>query len=133
MLVLNYPVWFHDPFSIPQLFSWIFLFISIPAALSGFVLLIGKGKPSKNIENTTKLVEHGIYRYIRHPLYLSLMLLGTGILLKDPGRLQLILASINLVFAYLTAREEEAEMKEKFGREYIDYLERTKMFIPFVV
>ncbi|MBI5008326.1 MAG: isoprenylcysteine carboxylmethyltransferase family protein, partial [Bacteroidia bacterium] len=95
-------------------------------------LLKGVGKPDSNFENTSVLVKSGIYGYIRHPLYLSIFLLGTGIMLKDAGPLQIILGIINTIAIILTALVEEKEMITKFGDEYREYMKETKMFIPKV-
>ncbi len=133
LLLLNYKVWFYNPFSMLQIISWILLFISIYAVTTGYILLKKKGNSTINFENTSVLVKSGIYKYIRHPLYLSIFLLGTGIVLKNPGTLQIILGSVNLVAVYLTSRIEENEMIAKFGQEYRQYITETKMFIPFIL
>ena len=133
LVLLNYKVWFHNPFSILQIASWFFLILSVYVVVTGYLLLKNKGKPSINFENTSLLVKSGIYGYIRHPLYLSVFLLGTGIVLKDPRPFQLILGLINLVAVWVTARIEEKEMIEKFGDDYRAYIKETKMFIPFIV
>jgi protein-S-isoprenylcysteine O-methyltransferase Ste14 len=96
-------------------------------------LLKRKGKPDSNFENTSLLVKSGIYGYIRHPLYLSIFLLGTGVMLKDPEPVQLVLGGINLIAVYITARTEENEMIAKFGDNYRLYMTETKMFIPFII
>jgi len=132
LFLLNYRLWFHDAFNWHQIISWIFLFGSIYPAVAGFLTLKREGKPKDNLENTTVLVRSGIYKYIRHPLYCSLLLLGTGIVCKDPGSLQIILGIINIAAIYFTARIEEKEMTAKFGEQYLDYMKDTKMFIPFV-
>jgi protein-S-isoprenylcysteine O-methyltransferase Ste14 len=133
LVLLNWRVWFHNPFSVYQIISWVFLIICIYPAIAGFVLLHRKGKPEDNhIERTTVIVKSGIFKYIRHPLYCSLLLLGTGIMFKDPGILQLIFGSINLVALYFTAKIEEKEMIAKFGEEYIQYMSGTWMFIPYL-
>jgi protein-S-isoprenylcysteine O-methyltransferase Ste14 len=133
LLLLNYRVWFTNPFSPLQLLSWIFLITSIYAVITGYLLLRRKGKPSINFENTSVLVKSGIYKYIRHPLYLSIFLLGTGIMMKDPGKVQLLLGILNLIAVYITARIEENEMIDKFGREYKEYMRETKMFVPYIL
>jgi protein-S-isoprenylcysteine O-methyltransferase Ste14 len=132
LLLLNLKVWFHDPFSVQQIISWILLFGSIYPGLAGYLLLKRRGKSEQSFENTTALVKSGIFRYIRHPLYCSLLLLGTGIMFKDTGNLQLVADAINLVAIYLTARIEEKEMIAKFGDAYIQYMGETKMFIPWL-
>jgi protein-S-isoprenylcysteine O-methyltransferase Ste14 len=133
LVLLNYKAWFTDPFSPGQLVSWILLFLSIYVVITGYLLLKRDGKPDKNFENTSLLVKSGIYGYIRHPLYLSIFLLGTGVVLKDPGPLQLLLGIINLIAVFITARIEENEMIRKFGSEYREYMNETKMFIPFIL
>jgi protein-S-isoprenylcysteine O-methyltransferase Ste14 len=133
LTLLNYKVWFANPFSSFQLISWLLLFFSMYVAITGYLLLRKKGKPDSNFENTSLLVKSGIYGQIRHPLYLSIFLLGTGIVLKDPAVLQLILGAINLIAVYITSRIEEKEMIKKFGAEYIEYMKNTKMFIPFIL
>jgi protein-S-isoprenylcysteine O-methyltransferase Ste14 len=134
LLLLNIRIWFKNPFSLHQIISWILLILSAYAVVSGYLLLKTKGKPEdNNFENTSNLVKAGIYGYIRHPLYLSLFLLGTGIVLKDPGYVQISFGIINLIAIYFTARIEEKEMIAKFGNEYMRYMKETKMFLPFIV
>jgi protein-S-isoprenylcysteine O-methyltransferase Ste14 len=133
LLLLNYRGWFHDPFSLHQIISWIFLFGSIYPGLAGYLLLKRKGKSEQSFENTTELVKSGIFGYIRHPLYCSLLLLGTGIMFKNTGNLQIAAGAINLVAIYLTSRIEEREMIARFGDSYKQYMRETKMFIPLVL
>lgn len=133
LLLLNIRVWFMNPFSFNQIISWILMFLSIYVVITGYLLLKREGKPTRNFENTSLLVKTGIYKYIRHPLYLSIFLLGTGIMLKDPAPFPIALDIINLVAVYITARIEENEMTNKFGDEYRSYMTDTKMFIPYVL
>jgi protein-S-isoprenylcysteine O-methyltransferase Ste14 len=83
-------------------------------------------------ENTVKLVTEGIYKYIRHPMYGSLLFLVIGALLKHVTPVTLILTIIALVFLLLTAKIEEKENIKFFGSAYEDYMDRTKMFVPFI-
>jgi protein-S-isoprenylcysteine O-methyltransferase Ste14 len=133
LFLLNWRYWFRDPFSPVQILSWILLIISAYAGIAGFLLLKTKGRPEEQFENTTRLVTSGIYGYIRHPLYLSLLTLGTGIMLKDPGLIQYILGAVILVSVYFTAVIEEKEMSSRFNGEYRVYMEKTTMFIPFII
>jgi protein-S-isoprenylcysteine O-methyltransferase Ste14 len=133
LVLLNLKVWFKDPFSPFQLVSWLLLILSVYVVIAGYLLLTRKGKPDSNFENTSLLVKSGIYGYIRHPLYLSIFLVGTGVMLKDPQPAQLVLGIINLFAVFITARIEEKEMIKKFGDDYRMYMNETKMFIPFIV
>jgi len=132
LILLNYPLWFKNPFSFHQVISWILLILSFIVAVVGFYIFYSKGKPADQMEDTSSLITTGLYNYIRHPLYLSLILMGFGILAKDAGIIQWIFTLINFIALILTARVEEKEMIMKFGDDYNKYMKRTKMFIPFI-
>ena len=132
LILLNAGKWFYDPFSIFQIISWILLFSSLILAIHGFHILHKIGKPKYGVENTTILVTQGAYKYIRHPLYSSLLLLGGGVFFKDPSIPGGILVIIASAFLTATSKVEEKENFNKFGNKYAEYMKRTKMFIPFL-
>ncbi|MGB2928770.1 MAG: isoprenylcysteine carboxylmethyltransferase family protein [Desulfobacterales bacterium] len=84
------------------------------------------------IEKTTELVTTGLYQYIRHPFYSSLLFLGWGILLKKVSWIGLVLASITTILLIITAKKEENENIEYFGDKYQEYMKQTRMFVPFL-
>ena len=85
------------------------------------------------IENTTVLIKRSSYKYIRHPLYSSLLLFGWGVCFKNPSLLSAFLVVATSVFLVATARVEEKENIQKFGDDYVAYMKETKMFIPFII
>jgi len=133
LALLNCKIWFREPFSFKQIISWALLLLSIYFAAAGFILLKKIGKPDANFENTSVLVKVGLYKYIRHPLYLSLLLVGTGVMMKNPDLMQLLFGATNLIAIWLTATIEEKEMIARFGDEYRQYMKETKMFIPYII
>jgi len=140
MFLLNTKTWFQNPFAWYQLISWVFLLASIPMVVLGVRLLhqIGKQETGRNdaslyaFEKTSKLVTVGLYRYIRHPLYSSLLFLGWGIFFKSPSWPDAGLVALCTFFLTVTARMEEVENIKYFGDEYTEYMKRTRMFIPFL-
>jgi protein-S-isoprenylcysteine O-methyltransferase Ste14 len=138
--LLNLDHWFRDPFSWYQLISWPLLVISAFVLILGVRLLRQRGKPNPQrddaplvgLEKTTELVTTGVYRYIRHPLYSSLLFLAWGIFFKRPSRLGGLLALAATLLLVATARIEEAENIRYFGPSYEDYRQRSRMFIPFL-
>lgn len=132
LLLSNYKTWFIDPFSIKQIFSWLLLLGCIYPVLYGLHLITKIGKPKGKFENTTKLVTTGIYRFIRHPMYLSIAMLAAGIFLKKTGTAQVVIFIIVLLALYLTARIEEGEMIKRFKKQYRDYMKKSKMFLPYI-
>lgn len=132
LIVRNADTWFHDPFSPMHIVSWILLTASLLLAIHGFRLLRVAGSPSGDIEDTTELITSGAYQYIRHPLYCSLLLLGVGVFLKRPTLLDCSFLVILLISVYATAKVEERDNLIKFGHAYRAYMEKTRMFIPFL-
>ena len=132
MFVLNLKGWFFNPFTWYQIVSWILLIVCIIPIIYGVVLLRRIGKPTDELEATTQLVTTGIYRFIRHPLYASLLFLAWGIFFKSPSILDGCLVIVTTAFLYATARADEAECQVKFGAEYTGYMKKTKRFIPFI-
>lgn len=138
LIIVNAAAWFHDPFTLRQLISWLLLLGSLALAIHGFVLLHRLGRPRAAndqsadfaFEKTTTLVRTGAYKYIRHPLYTSLLLLTWGAFLKDITLVALLLAAFATAFLVATALAEEKENLMRFGEEYAKYMKATKRFIP---
>jgi protein-S-isoprenylcysteine O-methyltransferase Ste14 len=141
LVVLNAPRWYADPLGGRQVVSWLLLAISVVLVVWAIVLLrrIGhsrpaaRGAPEFDWENTANLVTTGIYRYIRHPMYGSLLFLTWGTLLKSVSPMTLALAALATAALAVAARVEEAENVAHFGEEYRAYMRRTRRFVPFVV
>ena len=77
-------------------------------------------------------VQGGIYRWIRHPQYLALMIASFGMVLIWP-RFLVLLGFVTVVFIYIAlARAEERACAREFS-DYAAYRERTGMFVPRVL
>jgi protein-S-isoprenylcysteine O-methyltransferase Ste14 len=132
LFLLNVDFWFRDPAAPLHLLSWALLAGSAVEVAGSIVLYFKRAAPDGSFENSTRLVETGIYRLIRHPMYGSLMLLGLGICLKRATALTSALAAVVVLALVLTALIEEGEMRARFGEAYAAYKKRTKRFIPFL-
>jgi protein-S-isoprenylcysteine O-methyltransferase Ste14 len=140
IFLLNVAHWFERPWSLPQLVSWLLLTISGLLVIVAFRFLKGLGQTDQRredgaligIEKTTVLVTRGPYRFIRHPMYSSLLLLTWGIVLKQPTVLASVLGALTTGLLVATARAEEAEDVQFFGEPYRQYMKRTKRFLPFL-
>lgn len=74
----------------------------------------------------------GIYKYIRHPQYVSFIFCSFGLLLIWP-RFIVVVCFITMLFVYyFLARLEEKECLEKFGETYATYMNSTNRFIPLI-
>lgn len=125
--------WFKDPLLPRQVISWIFLVFSIVYAFESFRLYFRHTKPDLNFENSTRLVTTGLYKYVRHPMYASLLFLGWGMFLKDISLVPVIIIIIISIAVFLTCKVEEKEMVKRFGQEYKGYMIKTKMWVPWLI
>jgi protein-S-isoprenylcysteine O-methyltransferase Ste14 len=85
------------------------------------------------VEDDHQLVTSGIYKYIRHPIYLGSITLFTSIGIAV-GSLFVTLVVFLCWLLMLKDRIdlEERLLTEKFGEEYSEYKKRTKKLIPFL-
>lgn len=132
LIFLNARQWFLNPLSLLQVISWLLLAGSLALVLHGFILLKTRGKPEGDFEDTTQLITNGVYRYIRHPLYASLLFFGVGAFLKDPSLLGGGFMGTLFAGVIVTSIIEEQYNLERFGEVYLEYREKTKRFIPFI-
>ena len=80
------------------------------------------------------IVQHGPYRFIRHPSYTAafLMFIGIGLALCS----WISLAILFFAHCYLYGRRvavEERALLDTLGAPYREYMSRTRRFIPFVI
>lgn len=80
-----------------------------------------------------QLVSTGLYGYIRHPMYsvfwftaLSLLFVTSNLLV---GTLALV---ATLILCLIRIPDEEQMLIDTFGQQYIDYMKKTKRFVPFI-
>ena len=140
LILLNAPGWFREMRSIRQVVSSSLLTASLGLAIEGFRALYRVGRPVSSpapganlgFENTTVLVTVGIYRFIRHPMYASVLALGWGAFLKHPSAISLGLALGASGFLVATSVVEERENLARFGAAYAAYMKTSRRFIPFL-
>ena len=84
-----------------------------------------------------KLVAHGIYSYIRHPLYAGVYLFVSGLIvtvtLHSSWQLT-VLSGLALVyilsFLAVSASRETKRLEKKLGREFVEYKKQVHFCLP---
>lgn len=126
---------FNDYFSLPIYSFPIFKLLGLILFFSGILLLIyctklffilGKGTPVPT-EPPKKLVTSGIYKYSRNPIYLGYFLILLGYFFFF-GYLSLLIYFVLFISGtnLLVIFHEEPILKERFGKYYEDYLQKTQ-------
>jgi protein-S-isoprenylcysteine O-methyltransferase Ste14 len=129
----------------------ILAFISVPAGnaagfwiqLTGFVitisgLLVAGVSLLKLGRNLTpfptpradgKLVTNGIYQYVRHPVYLAILLIMTGLTVYSLNFGRGLITLLSIIFFWYKSSYEERLLLERFP-EYDSYRKRAGRFLP---
>lgn len=140
LVLMNRNAWGMDPLSMHQLASWPLLICSLVLVAQGMTALVrfgrvADGRPGRGLyewEKTTSLVTTGVFAYIRHPMYASLLALTWGTFLQAPSWTGGLVALPVSLFLVLTALADERECLSYFGAAYADYMRQTWRFIPGV-
>jgi len=89
--------------------------------------------PEVVIQPGQRVMDRGLYQYLRHPSYTGtfITVLGYGFALTNWLGLLIMLVVAGTIYT-VRMNIEEAALLEAFGDEYRDYMKRTKRVIPFV-
>ena len=77
-----------------------------------------------------QLATSGIYRFVRHPQYLGLMLVIVALIIQWPTIPTLLMAPLLLAMYVLQARREDRELQTRFGDAFAAYASHVPAFIP---
>ncbi len=78
-----------------------------------------------------KLIDHGLYAHIRHPMYTSFWLWGIAQALLVPNWVAGFAGVVSVAILYFSRiRNEEAMMRQQFGSDYDEYCARTTRLVP---
>ncbi|MFH2122322.1 MAG: isoprenylcysteine carboxylmethyltransferase family protein [Pseudomonadota bacterium] len=109
------------------------LFFIASLLLAGWaikVMRLGNFNILPTIRDGAILVTHGPYRYIRHPMYASLLLAGAGLLLISCSWMRLAVFLALWLVLYLKLRVEENLLVGHFT-DYSLYKKRSRMLFPW--
>ena len=90
------------------------------------------GMTDYRIKKGQSLIQNGVYKMIRHPIYCALILEIMGFEFIANSWLVIILTLGSLIIMNKQANKEEELLTKKFGIEYQEYKSRTKKIIPFL-
>lgn len=109
------------------------LFFIASLLLAGWavkVMRLGHFNVLPTIKSGAILITHGPYRYIRHPMYASLLLAGVGLLFISCSWLRLVSFLALWLVLYCKLRIEERLLADHFP-DYSPYKKRSRMLFPW--
>jgi protein-S-isoprenylcysteine O-methyltransferase Ste14 len=84
------------------------------------------------IKEGAQMITTGAYKYIRHPMYFSVLLMMLGVVISALKPLNFTLYLVLIFVLFLKAKKEETLWLEK-SKFYAPYMENTKRIIPFIL
>jgi protein-S-isoprenylcysteine O-methyltransferase Ste14 len=107
--------------------GWIILAVAFVLGWRARVAFEDKGgaQEGESWLATSVVVDRGVYAVVRHPMYLSFMLLILALMLISQHWLSVIFGLPIMVFLYLGMRVEEQSNIKKFSDDYIRYMDRV--------
>ena len=118
---------------LPIWLRWLGVVLGI---IAGLLLTVTFRTLGKNLTDTVVtreehvLVTSGPYRWVRHPFYVAFLLAVTANSLVTANWFLALTGGIAFGLIVLRTRTEEKNLIERFGEEYLQYMERTGRFFP---
>jgi protein-S-isoprenylcysteine O-methyltransferase Ste14 len=123
----------------PQLQTGFFSYLALPLWIIGIAMLVwcfwdflskGKGTPAP-IDPPRELVMTGLYRYVRNPMYVGVLLVISGhFVWFGFWNLLIYAVLVFLAFHAFVIFYEEPNLRQRFGAAYEDYLKHVPRWIP---
>ena len=108
---------------------WIRLIMALAIILIGITIIRSAEKILFH-ETQSSVIDVGIFAYIRHPLYLGILLIYLGFVLGSFSILSFV-AFVLIFFVYNhLAIFEEKDLERVFGEEYLQYKKRVSRWFP---
>jgi len=114
---------------LPLRLGTIWSYVGLPIALVGLVAFIMVIVSFVTTPIGEKPITTGIYRYSRHPMYVSQLVMFIGVGIAAASWLFLLLSIVYTGLGFIYAGSEERMCLEKYGDAYREYMERTPRWI----
>ncbi|MBN1255444.1 MAG: isoprenylcysteine carboxylmethyltransferase family protein [Deltaproteobacteria bacterium] len=98
--------------------------------LSGYLASTGLAIVFGEERENPAVIRKGVFSVMRHPIYLSEVLLYLGLLMLSISLAAAVVWVGAIVFLYYISRYEEKLLLEHFGKEYAKYMREVPMWIP---
>ena len=119
---------------LPFWMRWFGFFLGLAALIIFFRVLQSLGQnfsTTLTINKDQTLVTQGPYRWVRHPMYTSFVLLWVGYFFLSTNWFIGLTGVLGFVLAIVVRTPKEEQMMiDRFGDEYIAYMKRTGRYLP---
>jgi protein-S-isoprenylcysteine O-methyltransferase Ste14 len=114
---------------LPLRLGTMWFYVGLPIAIVGTVTYIMVIVSFVTTPLGEKPITTGLYRYSRHPMYISQLVMFIGVGIASASWLFLLLTIVYTGLGFIYAGSEERTCLEKYGDTYRKYMERTPRWI----
>jgi protein-S-isoprenylcysteine O-methyltransferase Ste14 len=107
------------------------------AILGGLIIILALLQLNKNLspfptpKDKSVLLQNGLYKYMRHPIYTGIILLFSGDSVYQNSVYKLLISLLLVILFYLKSNYEEQRLEQKFS-DYKLYKSKTGKFFPWI-
>ena len=110
--------------------GWLVQLLGVVLLADSFHYLSTKGRPLDEGEPTV-VVDTGVYRVTRHPMYAGMGTWAAGMALCRPNPVSALIAGACVAFTLLAAVKEDDYNLRRFGEPYAEYMKRVRLLNVF--
>jgi len=101
--------------------------------LSGYIARTGLSIVFGKDTQVNGVIRKGVFRFVRHPIYLSEIILYFGLLIMNLSLAATGVWIAGIIFLHYVSRHEERLLLEKYGKEYEEYMKEVPMWFPRLI
>jgi len=107
----------------------------IIAVFGGIIITLALLQLNKNLspfptpKESSSLLQNGLYKYSRHPIYTGIIILFLGYSLYQNSVYKLLISLLLVILFYFKSNYEEQRLEQKFP-DYKNYKTKTGRFFP---
>jgi len=98
--------------------------------LAGYLAVMGLSVAFGKKRESSGVIRVSVFSVVRHPIYLSEILLYLGLLLLNLSLAAAFVWIVAILFLHYISRYEERLLLARFGEEYEQYMREVPMWIP---
>lgn len=118
------------PTKILLLFSFTGSIIVLAGCVVSSIAVFNLRRSFSVLIQVRNIVKHGLYRYVRHPMYSGYIITAIGLSMTSPQFFFVFLSSIHVILLVFRARFEEKKLSA-YSKEYREYMRKTPFLFPF--
>jgi protein-S-isoprenylcysteine O-methyltransferase Ste14 len=124
--VFNYTTFLNQyvPLGVRIPFGAVVLILSGYLAVNGLSIVFGE------VREVPGVIRKGVFNRVRHPIYLSEVLLYLGLLILSISLAAAGIWILAILFLHFISRYEERLLLDRFGSDYEQYVKEVPMWIP---